>query len=377
MAAKKSVQLSGVVVAESAICSIDPDEGVLMYRGYDIADLAEDSTYEETALLLLDGELPSSDALAAFESELGDRELPLATAKLIDRSAGQAAPMEMLRTAVSTLSFSDPGRGKTDAESGRRTATRLVAQLPTIVARYQRRREGLEPLPPDPSLSYAENFLAMLHGEPPNEREARAFDVAMILHAEHELNASTFAARVVAGTGADLTGAVVAAIAALAGPLHGGANEAAMGMFERWGSAERTPAEVRGMLERREKLYGFGHPLYRAYDPRAVILKRISEDFSQDGGEPNWYEITEAAERTVFEEKGLYPNVDLWSASVYRYLGVPTDLFTPLFAASRVAGWSAHVLEQYAGWQPWQERGWTLAPRDRGPEAGMYCWMGH
>ena len=171
----------------------------------------------------------------------------------------------------------------------------------------------------------------------------------MILHSEHELNASTFAARVVAGTGADLTGAVVAAIAALAGPLHGGANEAAMGMFERWGSAERTPAEVRGMLERREKLYGFGHPLYRAYDPRAVILKRISEDFSQDGGEPNWYEITEAAERTVFEEKGLYPNVDLWSASVYRYLGVPTDLFTPLFAASRVAGWSAHVLEQYAG----------------------------
>jgi len=348
MAAKKSVQLSGVVVAESAICSIDPDEGVLMYRGYDIADLAEHSTYEETALLLLDGELPSSDALAAFESELGDRELPLATAKLIDRSAGQAAPMEMLRTAVSTLSFSDPGRGKTDAESGRRTATRLVAQLPTIVARYQRRREGLEPLPPDPSLSYAENFLAMLHGEPPNEREARAFDVAMILHAEHELNASTFAARVVAGTGAGLTGAVVAAIAALAGPLHGGANEAAMGMFERWGSAERTPAEVRGMLERRDKLYGFGHPLYRAYDPRAVILKRISEDFSQDGGEPNWYEITEAAERTVFEEKGLYPNVDLWSASVYRYLGVPTDLFTPLFAASRVAGWSAHVLEQYA-----------------------------
>jgi len=349
MAAKKSVQLSGVVVAESAICSIDPDEGVLMYRGYDIADLAEHSTYEETALLLLDGELPSSDALAAFESELGDRELPLATAKLIDRSAGQAAPMEMLRTAVSTLSFSDPGRGKTDAESGRRTMTRLVAQLPTIVARYQRRREGLEPVPPDPSLSYAENFLAMLHGEPPNEREARAFDVAMILHAEHELNASTFAARVVAGTGADLTGAVVAAIAALAGPLHGGANEAAMGMFERWGSAERTPAEVRGMLERRDKLYGFGHPLYRAYDPRAVILKRISEDFSQDGGEPNWYEITEAAERTVFEEKGLYPNVDLWSASVYRYLGVPTDLFTPLFAASRVAGWSAHVLEQYAG----------------------------
>jgi len=162
------------------------------------------------------------------------------------------------------------------------------------------------------------------------------------------MNASTFTARVVAGTGADLTGAVVAAIAALSGPLHGGANEAAMGMFERWGSAERTPDEVRGMLERKEKLYGFGHPLYRAYDPRATILKRISEEFSQEAGEPNWYAITEAAERTVFEEKGLYPNVDLYSASVYRYLGVPTDLFTPLFAASRVAGWAAHVLEQHA-----------------------------
>src|SRR3954470_1837381 len=349
MAAKKSVQLSGVVVAESAICSIDPDEGVLMYRGYDIADLAEHSTYEETALLLLDGELPSAEALAAFEAELaGQRELPDEIAELIDRSATAAAPMDLLRTAVSMLSFSDPGSGEIDAESGRRTAARLIAQLPTIVGRYHRRRQGLEPVAPDPSLSYAENFLTMLHGQPPAEREARAFDVAMILHAEHEMNASTFTARVVAGTGADLTGAVVAAIGALSGPLHGGANEAAMGMFERWGSAERTPDEVRGMLERKEKLYGFGHPLYRAYDPRALILKRISEDFSHDGGEPNWYAITEAAERTVFEEKGLFPNVDLYSASVYRYLGVPTDLFTPLFAASRVSGWSAHVLEQRA-----------------------------
>src|SRR5207253_5189296 len=228
------------------------------------------------------------------------------------------------------------------------SAARLIAQLPTIVARYHRVRHGLEPVDPDPSLSYAENFLAMLHGESPSEQHARAFDVAMILHAEHEMNASTFTARVVAGTGADLTAAVVAAVAALSGPLHGGANAAAMELFERWGSPEATPEEVRAMLGRKEKLYGFGHPLYRAYDPRALILKRISEDFSQDGGEPNWYAITEAAERTVFEEKGLFPNVDLYSASVYRYLGVPTDLFTPLFATSRVAGWSAHVLEQRA-----------------------------
>src|SRR6266850_1027883 len=239
MPPKKSVQLSGVVVAQSAVSSIDPDEGVLMYRGYDIADLAEHSTYEEVAYLLLHGELPS-------------------------------------------------------------------------------------------------------------EQAARAFDVAMILHAEHEMNASTFTARVIAGTGADLHAAIVGGIAALSGPLHGGANEAAMKLFEQFGSAERTPDEVRGMLERKEKLYGFGHPLYRAYDPRAVILKRISRAFSQDAGDPNWYAITEAAETTVFEEKGLYPNVDLYSASVYTYLGVPTDLFTPLFAASRIAGQAAHVLEQQA-----------------------------
>ena len=332
---KKSVQLSGIVVAQSAISSIDPDEGILMYRGYDIGDLAERSTYEETALLLLDGDAPSSEALDAFRAELArQRELNAETAEAIDRQASTAAPMEVLRTAVSTLSKATP--------------TLLIAQLPTMVARYHRRREGLEPVAPDSSLSYSENFLAMLHGERPSERDARAFDVSMILHAEHEMNASTFTSRVVAGTGADLTAAVVAAIGALSGPLHGGANEAAMALFERIGSADRAPDEVRAALERKEKLFGFGHPLYRAYDPRAVILKRLSEELSQDAGEPNWYAITEATERTVVEEKGLYPNVDLYSGSVYRYLGVPTDLFTPLFAASRVVGWSAHVLEQQA-----------------------------
>jgi citrate synthase len=188
----------------------------------------------------------------------------------------------------------------------------------------------------------------MLHGGQPSEQAARAFDVVMILHAEHEMNASTFTARVVAGTGADLTASVVAAIAALGGPLHGGANEAAMAFFERVGSAERAKEEVTAAFERKEKLFGFGHPLYRAYDPRALILKRLSQELSEDGGEPNWYAITEATEREVSEQKGLYPNVDLYSGSVYRYLGIPTDLFTPLFAASRVAGQAAHVLEQQA-----------------------------
>jgi citrate synthase len=341
--AKKSVQLSGVVVAESAVSSIDPDAGVLMYRGYDIADLAEHSTYEETAYLLLHGDLPDAAALKGFMNELAQRELPDAVADAIDRSAKTAAPMDLVRTVASMLA---EDAGATDRDSSLAAATRLIAKLPTAIGRLHRRREGLEPLAPDASLGHSENFLTMLSGKRPSRREARIFDIAMILHAEHEMNASTFTARVVAGTGADLTAAVVAGIAALSGPLHGGANAAAMALFERWGSAERTPAAVHEMLERKEKLFGFGHPLYRAYDPRATILKRLSEELSAAGGEPNWFAITNAAERTIFEEKSLYPNVDLYSASVYRYLGIPTDLFTPVFAASRVAGQSAHVLEQ-------------------------------
>ena len=348
LAPKKSVQLSGVVVAQSSISSIDPDAGVLMYRGYDIADLAEHSTYEEVAYLLLHGELPAADELERWREELGRRSLPPHVEQLIDRSATAALPMDMLRTAVSALGFTDPDRDSNEREAELRKAARLIAQIPTIIGRYHRRRQGLDPVDPDPSLSFAESFLTMLHGESPSEQAAKAFDVAMLLHAEHEMNASTFTARVVAGTGADVHGAIVGGIAALSGPLHGGANEAAMKLFRKFGSPDATPDAVRGMLERKEKLYGFGHPLYRAYDPRATILKRISHEFSEEAGEPDWYAITEAAERTVFEEKGLYPNVDLYSASVYTYLGVPTDLFTPLFAASRVAGQAAHVLEQHA-----------------------------
>jgi len=347
MAAKKSVQLSGIVVAQSAISSIDPDEGVLRYRGYDIAELAEQSSYEEVAYLLLRGELPDDAELDFFREAVSRRALPPHVEELVDGSP-EALPMDVLRTAVSALASADADRGDNGRDAGLRKAARLIAQLPTIVTRHHRGRQGLEPVAPDPELGYAENFLAMLHGEVPGEQAARAFDVAMILHAEHELNASTFTARVIAGTGADLHAALVGGIAALSGPLHGGANAAAMELFERFGSAERTPAEVRGMLERRERVHGFGHPLYRAYDPRAVILKHISREFSEEAGEPNWYAITEAAERTVFEEKGLYPNVDLYSASVYAYLGVPTDLFTPLFAASRIVGQAAHVLEQQA-----------------------------
>jgi citrate synthase len=350
MAQKKSVQLSGVVVAETAISSIDPEQGVLMYRGYDIADLAEHSTYEETAYLLLESDLPGADELESFREELAAaRELPRAVQALIDGNARDASPMEMLRTAVSLLSFSDPAEASVTREDESRKAVQVISQLPTIVARHHRLRQGLDPVHPDPSLSYAENFLTMLRGESPSEQEVHAFDVAMILHAEHELNASTFAARVVAGTLSDLHSAVVAAICALKGPIHGGANEMAMVFFEEIVDPSRADELVRERLERKQTVFGFGHPLYVATDPRAKILKRLSQSLSADGGEPNWYAVTEAVEHAMHEQRpALWPNVDLYSGSVYRYLGVPNDLFTPLFECSRVAGQAAHVLEQHA-----------------------------
>jgi 2-methylcitrate synthase len=346
---KKSVALSGVSVAETSICSIDPDAGVLMYRGYDITQLAEHASYEEVAYLLLEGEAPGSEALAAFTEELAAaRALPAAVTTIVDGNAMDASPMETLRTAVSALSFSDPAEAAVDAANERRKAVALTAQLPTIVARYERRRRGEPAVPPDSSLGYAENFLAMLRGEEASPQEARAFEVAMILHAEHEMNASTFTARVVAGTNADMHSAIVAAICALKGPLHGGANRAAMEMLAGFGSPDRVAEGVRARLEARQPLYGFGHPLYRAMDPRAPILRRLSEQFAGDE-EPSYLELAQAAEREALAQKGLWPNVDLYSGVLYHALGIPTDLFIPLFEMARVVGQAAHVLEQHAG----------------------------
>ena len=347
-APKKSVALSGVSVAETSICSIDADRGRLMYRGYDIAELAEHASYEEVAYLLLEGRLPSDDELQAFTEELSARELPPAVCAIVDGNAMEASPMETLRTAISALSFSDPAEDAIDAVNERRKAVALIAQMPTIVARYERRRQHEAVVPPDPALGYAENFLTMLRGEAPSEEEARAFEVAVILHAEHEMNASTFTARVVAGTNGDLHSAVVAAICALKGPLHGGANEAAVRMLDEFGAPERVADAVRARLEARKPLYGFGHPLYRAMDPRATILRRLAERFADDR-EPRNLEIAAAAEVEAREQKGLWPNVDLYSGVLYNLLGIPTDLFVPLFAMSRVVGQAAHVLEQHAG----------------------------
>ena len=347
---KKSVALSGISVAETSICSIDPDEGVLMYRGYDIAGLADNASYEEVAYLLLEGDLPNGDELEAFKEQLAAaRELPRAVTTIIDGNAMDASPMETLRTAVSALSFSDPAEDAIDRVNEHRKAVSLIAQLPTIVARYERRRRGERAVDPDPSLDYAENFLTMLRGESPTAEEARAFEIAMILHAEHEMNASTFTARVVAGTNADMHSAIVAAISALKGPLHGGANQAAMTMFEEFLSPAGVPEGVRARLEAKKPLYGFGHPLYRAMDPRAPILRQLSEQFADEQAGPDFLEIAKAAEAEAYAQKGLWPNVDLYSGVLYHELGIPTDLFIPLFEMSRVAGQAAHVLEQHAG----------------------------
>jgi citrate synthase len=348
----QSKGLRGIVVAQSQLCFIDGEQGVLMYRGYDINDLARYSTYGEVVYLLLQGELPQSDQLAQFEEERDlNRSLPAVVCDLIDHGVRTGASgMEVLRTAVSALSFEDPDKDSNEPDANHRKAVRLVGAIPVIIARFARRREGLEPVDYDPSLDWAANFLYMLRGEAPPDEEARVFDVAMILHADHELPASTFTARVISATLSDMHSAITGAIGALKGPLHGGANERAMRMFEEIGSLGRVDGDIKERLARKEKIWGFGHAVYKTMDPRARILKEYARQQSEEApaDEPNWYAIADRIEQVVREEKGLYPNVDLYSGVVYRYLGIPTDLFTPLFVMSRVVGWAAHVIEQYA-----------------------------
>jgi citrate synthase len=341
--------LEGVVVARSRLCSIDGQNGVLIYGGYDVNDLAEHSTYEEVCFLILRGHLPTVQELDAFTRELSDsRALSEETAQVVDMLADHAEPMEMLRTAVSSDSFDDPDKNSNAEDANFRKATRLIAKMPTIVARYDRRRRGLAPIESDPSLPHAANFLRMLNGQPPGQAAAKTFDVALILHADHEMNASTFTARVIASTLSDMHSAITGAIGALKGPLHGGANEQVMKLLEAIGSEDKVDAEIRSRLDRKERIMGFGHRVYKTYDPRAVILKRFSKMLAAESSEPHWFTMSEKIEKAVIEEKGLYPNVDFYSASTYHYLGIETGLFTPIFAMSRVVGWAAHVIEQHS-----------------------------
>jgi citrate synthase len=341
--------LEGVVVARSRLCSIDGEKGVLIYGGYDVNDLAEHSTYEEVCFLILRGHLPTAPELDAFTRELAEsRALSEETAQVVDMLAYHAEPMEMLRTAVSSDSFDDPDKNSNAEDANFRKATRLIAKMPTIVARYDRRRHGLEPIESDPSLPHAANFLRMLSGEEPGQSAAKTFDVALILHADHEMNASTFTARVIASTLSDMHSAITGAIGALKGPLHGGANEQVMKLLEAIGSEDAVDAEIRARLDRKERIMGFGHRVYKTYDPRAVILKRFSRMLAAESSEPYWFSMSDKIEQAVIKEKGLYPNVDFYSASTYHYLGIETGLFTPIFAMSRVVGWAAHVIEQHS-----------------------------
>ena len=339
--------LEGVVATTSGISSIIGT--TLTYRGIDINELAEHSTFEEVVWLLWQGELPSRLELESFKEALArSRDISPAIVEAIRRFPNGAGPMVALRTALSMLAFYDPLSEEMSEEANRQKACRLLSKFPTIVASIQRIRTGQEPVPPDPTLGHAANFLYMLEGRRPTDLAGHIMDVALILHADHELNASTFAARVAASTLSDMDSAVVAALCTLKGPLHGGANEAVMRTFETIGSADNVAPYVHDALQRKERIMGFGHRVYKEGDPRARWLKRMSEQLSQETGNPTWYQISARMEEHVGREKGLLPNVDFYSASVYAYLGVPRDLFTPIFAVSRVSGWIAHILEQYA-----------------------------
>jgi citrate synthase len=343
--------LRGVVAVNSGITSIDGERGILRYRGYDVVDLVEHCCFEEVCFLLLHGELPNSEELALFrEVLLAARTIPTEVEAVVDDSAHYARPMEAMRSMGSALSFSDPDKASNERDANLRKATRLISQLPTVMARYRRRYYGLEPVQPDPELDYAANFLWMLRGEIPSEEDAKVLDAVSIMHADHEMNASTFAARVIAATCADMHSAIVGAIAALKGQLHGGANEWVMATLKKIGSEDKVEAWVDDMLDQGKKIPGFGHAIYKVTDPRAIILKEIGRKAFEraEATEPNWFAMTECMERRVFERKGLVPNVDLYSASVLYNLGFPIDLLTALFAANRVVGWAAHVIEQHS-----------------------------
>jgi citrate synthase len=340
--------LEDVVAANSAICDIIGPEGKLTYRGIDIHDLARHSSFEETTYLLWFGNLPTGQALEQFSAELASqRALPEPVLTLIKDFPREAKPMDALRTALSALAFYDPQAQDNSREANVAKAMRVTAQTATIVAAFEQIRRGRRPVPPDAAGSHAENFLRMLFGSEPDPLNVRAMDLALILHADHELNASTFAARVTAATLADVYSAIVSAIGALAGPLHGGANEQVMRMLQKIGEPSRVEPYINERLQAHQKIPGFGHRVYRTEDPRATHLREMSRQLGEQVGNLRWYELSRQLEELVMREKHLYANVDFYSASCYFTMGIPTDLFTPVFAVSRVSGWSAHILEQY------------------------------
>ncbi|HSK56772.1 MAG TPA: citrate/2-methylcitrate synthase [Jiangellales bacterium] len=349
MADKPPRGLADVVAASTAVSDIDGQQGRLFYRGYDIHDIAGRVSFEECVHLLQRGALPTTDQLDGIVGELADgRNLGPTAESLLPYVVGSGSPMEALRTLVSALSVDDPDASDASLEADRRKATRLVAQMPVLVARYEAERSGRSVPDADPDLGIAGNFLLQISGKHPSPREAEIFDECLVLHADHTMNASTFTARVIAATLSDIHSAITGAMGALRGPLHGGANEAVMKTLQSIeGGPEAVDGFVRGELDAGRKLMGFGHRVYKTEDPRATHLRRMSEELAGISGDGRFYEMSRRMEQTVLDAKGLYPNVDFFAASVYHSLGIPTDLFTPVFAISRMSGWTAHVIEQH------------------------------
>ena len=340
--------LEGVVAANSGVCWIDGDAGVLSYRGIDIHELAEYSTFEETTYLLWNGLLPNRLQLRDFTIKLtAARNIDQGIVDLLRAIPRTATPMEVLRTAVSALSFYDADEKDNSHDANVRKSFNLTAQFAMIVAIYDRIRKDLEIVPPDRNLSHAANFLWMMSGVKPSETAVKTMDMCLVLHAEHELNASTFAARVIAATLADIHSAMAGAIGALKGPLHGGANEGVMRLLHLIDKAGEDPVDyVRNMIAAKQKISGFGHRVYKTEDPRATHLRAMSEKLGRDSGNPKWYNMSRAIELFINEDKKLNANVDFYSASTYATLGIDIDLYTPIFAISRITGWAAHVIEQ-------------------------------
>ena len=345
----KARGLEGVIALESELSFIDGQKGELIYRGYDIHDLAEQASFEEVVYLLWNGDLPTQSQLEALNEQLrAERALPEEVLELLRQTPSEAHPMAVLRTAVSALSHFDEEADEQSPEANRRKAIRLLAQMPTVIAAFDRIRKGKQPVAPLEEGSTAFNFLYMLTGEEPGEAAERTMDVCLVLHADHGLNASTFTARVISSTLSDMYSAVTGAIGALKGPLHGGANVEVMKMLFEIDKSGRDAADyVKQRLDSKERVMGFGHRVYKTMDPRADILRGMVEDLGEEKGERKWQEYSAAIMETVKSEKGLDPNVDFFSASVYYMLGIDPDLFTPIFALSRTAGWTAHLLEQW------------------------------
>jgi citrate synthase len=372
----KNIGLRGIPVADTKISAIDGERGMLIYRGFNILDLARYSTFEEVAYLLLFGDLPSREQLESFQESLStEREIPEALLRSMEVRPKSAHPMDVLQSSVAMLADFDPQVRMMEREADLNKAKRLIAKIPTIVSAWDRIRKGHSPVKPESSLSHAANFLYLLNGEVPDPKTARDFDICLVLHADHTFNASTFAAREVSSTRAHIYASVAAALGALSGELHGGANAQVMEMLLEIGEVDNVRPWIMSRLDTAERVMGMGHAVYKTDDPRAKVLSSISERLGKRVGNTKWYEMTRLIEMGTKEEfkkrkgKEIYPNVDLYSASVYHMMGIDRDLFTPVFAISRISGWSAHIIEEkYAEAQPKP----TLY-RPKADYIGTYC----